>query len=79
MSTAPARRVRGLHLLEAEVARWNDAHPIGTAVNVRRDCGDTMATRTRSLAWVLSGHTAVIMVDGISGCYALRRVTASAP
>ena len=33
-------------------------------------------TKTRSAAYMLVtlGHTAVIMLDGISGCYALDRV-----
>ncbi|WP_374650281.1 hypothetical protein [Rhizorhabdus sp.] len=34
-----------------------------------------MITRTRSKAEVLSGHSAVIWLDGISGCYLLDRVT----
>jgi hypothetical protein len=31
-------------------------------------------TRTRSAAYVLSGHTAVVFVDGVSGCVALDAV-----
>jgi hypothetical protein len=60
--------------------RWKDT-PIGTLVVVKRDNGDLFATRTRSAPWMLGqdgngkgGHTAVIMVEGISGCYALERV-----
>jgi hypothetical protein len=67
---------REMKLLE----RWKDT-AIGTAVVVQRDNGDLFVTRTRSAPWMLGedgngkgGHTAVIMVEGISGCYALERV-----
>ncbi len=69
--------------MESTVARkqfqcdeWNVAHAIGTSVRVRRDNGDVTATRTRSEAYLLSGHTPVIFLDGISGAYLLDRVTA---
>lgn len=56
---------------------WNKCNPtVGTPVKVRKDDGQIVATRTRSHAEVLSGHTAVIWLEGISGCYALDRVTA---
>lgn len=58
------------------VNAWNKQFPIGTPVNVRRDDGRITETTTRSPASVLSGHTAVIWLDGISGCYDLSRVTA---
>lgn len=62
--------------LERICDRWNTRHPIGTPVVVKRDGGQTISTRTRSAAQVLGGHTAVIWVEGISGCYALDRVSA---
>ncbi|EGJ49023.1 hypothetical protein [Desulfocurvibacter africanus] len=55
---------------------WNASHPVGTAVSVLRDKGSTAQTRTVSEAQVLNGHTAVIWLEGISGCYELERVTA---
>lgn len=60
--------------LQASCDAWNSAHPVGTAVIVTRDMGEEQPTKTRSTAYVLSGHTAVIFVDGISGCYLLERV-----
>lgn len=60
--------------VDADVKFWNEEHAIGTPVIVTRDNGEELRTKTRSAAWVLSGHSAVIMVDGISGCYALERV-----
>ncbi|WP_205522813.1 hypothetical protein [Myxococcus eversor] len=57
---------------EEEVAAWK--HPIGTQVVVTRDNGEEVRTKTRSEPWVLGGHSAVIMVEGISGGYSLERV-----
>lgn len=60
---------------------WNEAHPIGTPVSVRKDDGTVLETHTRSVAWTLGeschgpGHTAVVSVNGISGGYSLERVT----
>lgn len=61
--------------LEAEVSKWNDAHPVGTAVKVRMDGGDIKLTTTTSEAWVMGGHSAMIKVEGISGGYMLERVS----
>lgn len=60
----------------AMVNNWNSKHPEGTEVNVRLDNGEVMKSKTRSIAWMLGGHTPVILVEGISGAYALERVTA---
>lgn len=60
-------------------------HPVGTIVDVTRDNGDVERTRTRSLPWMLgasdgsTGHTPVIMLDGISGGYLLTRVRVVQP
>lgn len=56
----------------ALLAAWAET-PIGTAVIVTRDDGRELTTKTRSEPWELCG-TPVIMVDGISGGYALERV-----
>ncbi|HEX2886799.1 hypothetical protein [Vineibacter terrae] len=61
--------------LQRTVDRWNAQHPVSTAVIVRRDSGELQLTSTRSAAWVMSGHSAVILLNGISGCYHLDRVT----
>ncbi|MEO7827189.1 MAG: hypothetical protein ABIR60_08620 [Allosphingosinicella sp.] len=60
----------------AKVDEWNARHPVGQAVNVTRDNGQTLTTTTRSPAQVLAGHSAVIWVDGVDGCYLLDRVAA---
>lgn len=59
---------------QAEVDRWNQEHRSGIRVQVLLDNGAKFQTTTRSDAFVLSGHSAVIMVEGISGCYRLDRV-----
>lgn len=56
---------------------WEDV-AIGTPVEVRKDDGSILATRTRSAPWLVGGHTAVIMVEGISGGYSLERVSLAA-
>jgi hypothetical protein len=53
----------------ARAQRW----PIGQAVTVTKDDGSQIATKTRCAPWKLGG-TWVVMVDGISGGYALARV-----
>jgi hypothetical protein len=57
------------------VNHWNEQHDIGTPVSVRMDDGKALETVTHSVAWMLGGHTAVIMLEGISGGYKLDRVT----
>lgn len=65
--------------LDEQVSAWNAANPIGTKVILTRDNGTEEHTATRSAAWVLSGHTAVVMVDGRSGCYLLDRIRPEPP
>lgn len=60
-------------LLQDDVDNWNRQYPIGTAVIVTKDNGAQVHTKTRSEASVMSGHSAVIWLKGISGCYALER------
>jgi hypothetical protein len=71
---SPARRST-LKADEALVARFNAAYPApGVLVLVELDSGEIRLTRTRSLAQMLSGHTPVIWLEGISGCYWLKRI-----
>ncbi len=62
--------------MELECENWNLKHPIGTEVTVELDSGEMRATATTSAAQMMSGHTAVIFLHGISGCYLLSRVRA---
>jgi hypothetical protein len=65
---------------KALVAKWNERFPVGT--RVRYWTGDRYGigkvSTTRTLAEVLSGHTAVVWVNGEAGCVALSHVEAEA-
>jgi hypothetical protein len=61
---------------ETYVEQWNAAHRVGTRVRVTKDDGSSVETTTRTRAMMLSGHTPVIFLEGISGCYLLTRVKA---
>ncbi|ASY69355.1 hypothetical protein [Sinorhizobium fredii] len=61
--------------LQAAVDGFNRRYPIGTDVLLKKDDGSMIETKTRSRAEVLSGHSAVIWLEGISGYYLLSRVT----
>lgn len=58
-------------LVQEKIAHaWNAAHPIGTPVTRYRlvdPLEDPVETKTRSEAWLMGGHTAMVMVDGIAG------------
>lgn len=57
-----------------DVAAFNALVPVGTAVTFRDDRGNIRATHTRSIAWLAGGHTPVIAVVNVRGCYLLSRV-----
>lgn len=61
--------------LKRQCDAFNARFPVGQPVTVRKDDGTGMNTVTRSAAEVLSGHSAVIWVRGIAGCYLLDRIT----
>jgi hypothetical protein len=62
------------------VQDWNVMHPVGIDVIVTKDDETEQKTKTRSGAYLLGvsgdypGHTAVIQLEGIAGCYELERV-----
>lgn len=63
------------------VDQFNALYPVGTPVTVYpgfrpeddKDC-TRLVTRTRTAAWVLGGHTPVVMVEGHGACIALTHV-----
>ena len=61
--------------LQARCNAWNLANPVGTLVSLRRNIGDPTITRTRSEAQILSGHSAVVWLEGVRGYYDLDWVT----
>lgn len=62
---------------EAAARRWNAAYPIGTRVLAYpgvKEPGAGFVTETRSEAWVMGGHTAMVMVERHPGGIALSHV-----
>ncbi|QKY09545.1 hypothetical protein [Janthinobacterium lividum] len=74
MTGRPARKSAAQ--LQAACDRFNAAHQVGASVSVKLDSGEVRETVTNSEAQVMGGHSAVIWLDGVSGCYDLERVTA---
>lgn len=63
--------------LAEQVAAWNASHPVGTPVMRYRlinPLREGTRTKTRSKAWVMGGHSAVVMVEGVSGGVLLESV-----
>lgn len=69
------RKPPSLAALQAECDAFNAKATVGDAVVVRLDGGEVRETITTSEAQVLSGHSAVIWLKGVSGCYLLDRVS----
>lgn len=64
-----------LKKMQAACDAFNAANAVGTKVTVQLDGkAQPFETVTRSAAEVLSGHTAVIWLEGVTGCYLLDRV-----
>ncbi|WP_339521792.1 hypothetical protein [Pseudomonas sp. EA_35y_Pfl2_R111] len=63
--------------LQAAVDKWNNANPVGTVVSFESIIGEGETHRGASVseAQVLSGHTAVIWLEGKSGCVCLEHCT----
>lgn len=59
--------------LQAECDEWNKLHPVGSEVTVTLDDGIKTKGLVRWEANLLSGHTPVAWIEGISGCYLLER------
>jgi hypothetical protein len=70
------RQDRYARKLQAQCDAFNAENPVGTEVLVKMDTGNrNVITTTSSEARVLSGHTAVVWLDGFAGCYLLDRVS----
>ena len=69
------KHTKRIAALQRQCDEFNRLYEVGKRVSVRKDGGAGVITNTRSKAEVLSGHSAVIWLDGISGCYLLDRVT----
>ena len=69
-------RQPSLESLQAECDAFNFDCPVGSRVAVKLDGTDKpLITTTRTIARILSGHSAVVWLADVSGCYLLSRVT----
>lgn len=56
--------------LVGQANTWNNDYPIGTPVmryKLVEPLREGNETKTRSEAWVMSGHSVMVMVDGVAG------------
>lgn len=61
-------------VMQGKVEAFNERNPVGSSVTVVKDLGEKVETKVKHPAQILSGHTAVVWLEGISGCYCLDRV-----
>ena len=62
--------------MQSKCDAFNEKNPVGSSVTVIKDLGERVETKVRYPAQILSGHTAVVWLEDISGCYDLDRVVA---
>lgn len=61
---------------EVQATVFNAIHRVGTPVSYKaHPSADPVTTTTRSEAWVLGGHTAVVLIAAGAGCVALDALT----
>ena len=60
----------------AQAAEWNHAHPVGTPVRYWPGPkeGPGIESMTRSVAWVVGDHEALVQVEGRAGGIALTHI-----
>ena len=63
-------------VMQSKIDIFNEKHPVGSPVTVVKDLGEKLETKVKYPAEILSGHTAVVWLCGVSGCYELDRVQA---
>lgn len=74
------RKMKKLPTLEENQRQcdyWNEKYPIGTSVTRYKfidPLREGNETETRSEAWVMGGHSAMVMVDGVAGGVLLESV-----
>lgn len=60
-------------------AKWNEEHPIGTPVTLRKSDDSILETKTRSEAWILGHGQIVVSVEGLTGGWEIERVRRRTP
>lgn len=57
------------------VENWNLKYPVGVEVDLRKDSGEVLRTKTRSQAELAASGHAVCWFEEVSGYYLLDRAT----
>lgn len=69
--------------VQKKVDEWNAKYPVGTTVDVylcARPLEDLKGRfKTRSEAWAMGGHTAVVMIEGVFGAWELEAMKPIVP
>lgn len=65
--------VRTMKNQQKQCDEFNAKYKVGTKGYLHTDSGEKKPTHTTSEAQVLSGHSAVVWVNGVSSCYLLDR------
>lgn len=61
---------------QQQVDAFNAQFQVGSEVMLKKDFVETpIRTKTTSEAFILSGHTAVVFLEGVSGCYMVSHVS----
>jgi hypothetical protein len=61
--------------LARSVDAFNPRFPVGSEVMLKQDgVPQPVRTRIRSEAFVMCGHSAVVFLEGVSGCYLISHV-----
>lgn len=69
-------RKTNIKKMQEQCDAFNAICPVGGKVFVKLDgVDDPFETITRSEAQILSGHTPVVWMENVTGCYLLDRVT----
>ena len=65
--------------LRKSVDAFNRRFPVGSEVMLKKDgVPEPIRTRTRSDAYLMCGHSAVVFLEGVSGCYLMTHVSEAA-
>ena len=67
-------RSESKQIMQSKCDVFNELHPVGSDVIVINDFGEKIETKIKYAAQILSNHTAVVWIEGKSGCYSLNRV-----
>jgi len=63
-----------VEVMKSKVEVFNQKHPEGSKVTVITDFGKRIETRVAGSARIIGGHTVVLWLEGLTGCYSLDRV-----